>query len=85
MYCVKCVACQGKKKKSYIFKYINNDFGDSNIWMLLDYSLLVCMLLKKNVSVSVNCLVPGGTLVALNVFVFCFVVVFPFFLFSFFK
>lgn len=39
---------------------------------------------KKNVSVSVNCLVPGGTLVALNVFVFCFVVVFPF-LFSFFK
>lgn len=70
MYVVKCVACQGKKKKHYIFKYINDDFGDSNIWMLLDYSLLICMLLKM--SLSVNCLVPGGTLVALFVFLFFF-------------
>lgn len=72
MYVVKCVACQGKK--IYIFKYINDDFGDSNIWMLLDYSLLVCMLLKM--SLSVNCLIPGGTLVAFFVFVPFFVLFF---------
>lgn len=38
--------------------------------MLLDYSLLICMLLKM--SLSVNCLVPSGTLVALFVLVLFF-------------
>lgn len=66
--------CSLPGQKNYIFKYINDDFGDSNIWMLLDYSMLVCMLLKM--SLSVNCLIPGGTLVALFVFVLFFVLFF---------
>lgn len=82
MYVVKCVACQGKKKKHYIFKYINDDFGDSNIWMLLEYSLLVCMLLKM--SLSMNCLIPGGTLVAFLFFCSIFLLLFCF-VFCFFK
>lgn len=74
MYVVKCVACQGKKQnkikktqnKTYIFKYINDDFGAPDICMLLDYSLLICMLL--NLSLSVNCLIDGGIVVALFLF-----------------
>lgn len=52
-----------------LFKPID-DFGDPDIWMLLDSSLQICMLLNR---VSVNCLIPVGILAVLVFFSFsCF-------------
>lgn len=38
----------GQTPPTNLFKSIHDDFGDPDIWMLLDSSLQVCMLLKPS-------------------------------------